>query len=224
MLRQHPDGAITSKWASLSAGDRSKRRPPFIVHGGQSSGQTENDIGRVFGYRAHNLAIDTVSAPKQTDTTQRWKVGFRQSERPSPLHTKIEFSRRDAVGDSQLEAINSHLIEHYRLSPTLARHYLLPAALSQKVDALADWAAPQVRDVCDLSILLSRAGADIPRRPDAAADIQAAISRTLALSYDEYVGQVVAYLHPDDAAAFNSPEAWEAMQLQVVARLERMQL
>src|SRR5262245_8191520 len=46
--------------------------------------------------QAQGISIDDVSAPKQTDTTQRWKLGLRLAGRSAPLRTKVEFSRRGA--------------------------------------------------------------------------------------------------------------------------------
>src|SRR5690349_2610644 len=66
--------------------------------------------------RAHGLGLGTVSSPKQTDTTQRWKVGLTTAV-GAELHTKIEFSRRDEDGDSQLDAVVPSLLERYRLPP-----------------------------------------------------------------------------------------------------------
>ena len=43
---------------------------------------------------------------------------------------------------------------------------------------------------------------------------------TLELSYDDYVAQVVAYLAPEHAALYESPDAWTAMQLRVMEFLE----
>src|SRR5260221_5480236 len=47
--------------------------------------------------RSQGIEIVETSAPKQTETTQRWKVGLRAPGMAVPLRTKIEFSRRDAV-------------------------------------------------------------------------------------------------------------------------------
>ena len=46
---------------------------------------------------ARGFAVERVSEPKQTDTTQRWKLGLRVQGTASPLPTKIECSRRPRV-------------------------------------------------------------------------------------------------------------------------------
>jgi hypothetical protein len=55
--------------------------------------------------KAQGLGVADVSAPKQTDTTQRWKVGLRVIGRSLALRTKIEFSRRGAVDGTHFEVV-----------------------------------------------------------------------------------------------------------------------
>src|SRR5262249_15005741 len=71
------------------------------------------------------LGIDIVetSAPKQTDTTQRWKAGLRAQGVAVPLRTKIEFSRRDSIDGAAFEAVDAQLLRPYSLTPFLASHY-----------------------------------------------------------------------------------------------------
>jgi predicted nucleotidyltransferase component of viral defense system len=189
----------------------------------------KKNVGRVLGsplmsrsLAACGLEIEAISTPKQTETTQRWKVALRQTKHATSLHTKIEFSRRDSIGDAPLEAVSSAIVEHYHLPPILACHYSLPTAIGQKVHALARRATTQARDIFDLSVLFARTGGNIPKRADLAAEIEKAVTRALALSFGDFEGQVGAFLTPDDRALYSSVEAWEAMQLQVVDGLERM--
>lgn len=42
------------------------------------------------------------------------------------------------------------------------------------------------------------------------------------LTYDQYVALVVAFLDPDQAELYASRDAWESMQLDVIARLEAL--
>jgi predicted nucleotidyltransferase component of viral defense system len=44
--------------------------------------------------RAQSLEIQSTSAPKQTETTQRWKIRLSLSSTGQQVPTKIEFSRR----------------------------------------------------------------------------------------------------------------------------------
>lgn len=169
--------------------------------------------------KSHGLDIFEVSAPKQTETTQRWKIGLQR--RPGgALRTKIEFSRRDAVEGTAFEAVSSRLLSTYGLSQVLATHYTAAAAVAQKVGALAQRTQPQARDVFDLGLLLARPDAAAARAP--ASQVRAAIENAVSLGWDEFQGQVVAYLEPEQAAPWLSKEAWNALQDDVVARLDRL--
>jgi hypothetical protein len=52
-------------------------------------------------------------------------------------------------------------------------------------------------------------------------DIRAAMERAMTLSYADYKAQVVSYLQPEHAGAYGSPEAWDALRMQVVEYLDK---
>jgi hypothetical protein len=168
------------------------------------------------------IDVDRITAPKQTATTQRWKVALRPHGGDILLHTKIEFSRREGEGPVALEAVDPGIARHYALLPVLAFHYLLPAAIRQKVGALIGRREVQARDVFDLSLLFARAGAEHERFDDLRPLVPAAIEKVFELSSADYVSQVVAYLEAEHAGMLGTPETWEAMQLQVATALERI--
>lgn len=169
-----------------------------------------------------SLEIGHISKPKQTPTTQRWKIELRPRDRDSALNTKIEFSRREQDGVAALEAVNQPLLLRHRLAPILANHYVLSTAIRQKVGALVGRREVQARDVFDLSLLLARAGSDLAALEDLRPLVPKAVERSWELSYSDYAGQVVAFLEPEHAATEGSEEAWEAKQLQVVSALESL--
>jgi len=115
--------------------------------------------------RSRGISIAAVTAPKQTETTQRWKVGL-STGATLPLHTKLEFSRRPNTEGAVVEPVSGAVLAEYQMMPVLAPHYPLPAALRQKIGALVGRSTVQARDVFDLSVLLSRAGGriDAPRQ------------------------------------------------------------
>jgi hypothetical protein len=173
--------------------------------------------------KAQGLTIVETSAPKQTDTTQRWKVGLRREGDELPIRTKIEFSRRDVIEGAKFEAANREVLRPYGLTPVLAVHYTTEAAIREKIHALASRSEPQAREVFDLSLLLAR--------PDAAGLelevaskklLGGAIDRAMSISFDEYASQVVAFLEPAHAEVYADRAAWDAMQEDVVARLEAL--
>lgn len=173
--------------------------------------------------KAHGLTIAETSAPKQTDTTQRWKVGLQRAGDGVPVRTKIEFSRRDAIDGAAFEAADREVLRPYGLTPVLATHYTTRAAIRQKVHALAARAEPQARDVFDLAHLLARPdAADFALDEAAAAWLDEALDHALAISFDAYTAKVVAFLDPAHADVYAGRAAWDALQGDVVARLEAL--
>jgi hypothetical protein len=170
--------------------------------------------------RSRGISIAAVTAPKQTDTTQRWKVGL-STGATLPLHTKLEFSRRRNTEGAVVEPVSAAVLAEYQMMPVLAPHYPLPAALRQKVGALVGRSTVQARDVFDLSVLLSRAGGRIDALRPMRAQIPKAIERAMDVSYGEFKAQVASYLKPEHLDEYGTRQAWEAMQAQVVEALEK---
>src|SRR6185436_2041281 len=102
-----------------------------------------------FGHalRAQQLEVAEFSAPKQTQTTQRWKIQLRLLATQGLIPTKIEFSRRALDEGHGLAAAEPELIRRYRLYPVLVQHYLAHAAFAQKIAALALRTETQARDI-----------------------------------------------------------------------------
>lgn len=173
--------------------------------------------------KTHGLTIVTTSAPKQTETTQRWKVGLRRQGDELPIRTKVEFSRRDDIAGTKYEPTDREVLRPYGLTPVLAVHYTVGAAIRQKIHALAARAEPQARDVFDLSLLLARPdAADLSLDAAARVWLDDAIDRAMGISFDEYASKVVAYLEPSQTEIYADRSAWDAMQEDVVARLEAL--
>ena len=107
--------------------------------------------------KSRGVAVAEVSAPKQTETTQRWKVALSLEGRALPLHTKIEFSRRETADQPRIESIAPAVLAEYGLMPVLAPHYPLAAAIRQKIGALVGRSTVQARDVFELRVLIAKA-------------------------------------------------------------------
>ena len=170
--------------------------------------------------RARGVAIKEVSKPKQTDTAQKWKLGLVHES--IEQRTKIEFSRRDDVSTAELEGVDAEIAKRYGIPPFLAIHYKTLDAVRQKIHALKDRSETQPRDVFDLHILFARNDAPNEIDEEAASWIDQAISNAIALTYEQYVALVVAFLEPEHADLYGSRETWELMQLDVIARLEAL--
>jgi hypothetical protein len=171
--------------------------------------------------RSRGLSITSVSAPKQTDTTQRWKVGLAAEGQATALHTKIEFSRRAKTEEARIEPVAGAVLAEHQLMPLLAPHYPLAAAVRQKVGALVGRTIVQARDVFDLAVLFARTGGDVKALRPIRAEIPKAVERVMEVSYADFKSQVVSFLAADHVASYGSPEAWDALQMQVIDHLER---
>jgi len=168
---------------------------------------------------ARGIAIDRVSAPKQTETTQRWKVGLRVEGRAAPLPTKIECSRRGLDPGVVFGSVDSRIARDYQLPTLMLSHYGAAAALLQKVGALAGRRETQARDVFDVHLLLAggatlAAGSDVDRD-----DLQRACANALAIDFGTFKSQVLAYLESDVQAQYDAASAWDTVVLEVVDRL-----
>ena len=172
--------------------------------------------------RAQGIEIVRTSKPKQTETTQRWKLALRLTESGAEVPTKIEFSRRGLVGGRATESVDNGIIRTYRLYPVIVQHYSVHAAFAQKVSALALRKQVQSRDVFDLKLLLEAGGAEQPLPATAAANLAAAINHALEVDYDAFSGQVLAFLEPEYQEHYRSRKVWVELQEQVVDGLEAL--
>jgi predicted nucleotidyltransferase component of viral defense system len=194
-----------------------------------SVGTLRNNVSRLLeappfvqALRAQGIEIARTSLPKQTGTTQRWKLTLRIAESGAEVPTKIEFSRRGRDGEKVVEAVDAGIIRTYRLYPVIVQHYSVHTAFAQKVAALALRGQVQSRDVFDLKLLLDAGGGKPPLPATAAANRTAAIDNALAVDYDAFAGQVLAFLEPEYQEHYGNRKAWAELQAQVVDGLEAL--
>lgn len=171
--------------------------------------------------RVGGLEVAEFSKPKQTKTTQRWKVAIDVSGRSEPVRTKIEFSNRNGERRYRLEPVPSRIVAPYALRSPSVQHYIEDAPAEQKVKALAGRSETQARDVFDLDLLLRRRtlqpGSLDPHLLADAAD------RALQLPFAAFRDQVLPFLDPDVVELYDTEAAWEQMQTFVVEKLEEAQ-
>jgi len=173
--------------------------------------------------RSQGLRVTRISKPKQTETTQRWKLEIASASGRLPLHTKIEFSRRGSDEPYSLDPACSEVVRAYGLPAPTANHYTAPAALRQKIGALAGRREPQARDIWDLDHLLRTTGADPRPLPESLSDaLPQAIERVLDTPFDIFRSQVVPFLTPEHQEIFGTPEAWDRMRDLVFDRLSEL--
>ena len=193
-----------------------------------SKGTLKNKVDRLLvaptivgPLKAHSIEVVDVSAPKQTDTTQRWKVGLRAGGVSVPLRTKIEFSRRKSLSETAFEAVDREVLLPYGLTPFLTTHYGLAGAILQKIHALSARSEPQARDVFDLNHLLAkRDSAKLKLSVEQKRWLSNAIDHGMGISFDDYSSQVMAFLEPSQRELFEGRASWDAMQTAVMERLE----
>lgn len=170
---------------------------------------------------AKQIVIEHATSAKQTDTTQRWKLGIRVGGGPA-LPTKIEFSRRKGLDpDYKLEAVDPDLARTYQLYPVLAQHYSPEMAFRQKIVALSRRNETQARDIFDLKLLLDGGAGKAALSAEVRAEIPAAVGNAMTIGFDDFSGQVRAYLQPE-YFDYYSREVWEALLETVVAKLEAL--
>ncbi|MCC6173094.1 MAG: nucleotidyl transferase AbiEii/AbiGii toxin family protein [Gammaproteobacteria bacterium] len=191
-----------------------------------SVGTLRNNTDRLFeappfkqALRAQGIEIARTSLPKQTDTTQRWKLTLRLTESGVEVPTKIEFSRRGLEGEKLTGSVDAEIIRKYHLYPVIVQHYAAHTAFAQKVSALALREQVQARDVFDLKLLLDAGAAGRPLPATAAAHLATAIDNALAIDYDAFAGQVLAFLESDYQEHYGKREVWAELQEQVVDAL-----
>jgi predicted nucleotidyltransferase component of viral defense system len=170
--------------------------------------------------RSQRLVITDWSAPKQTNTVQRWKVRIQLEGTGQEAPTKIEFSRRRIDHGALLEPVNGQLVAGYGLSPILASHYSKETAFLQKVSALAHRSETQARDVFDLKLLIDARATRPDKGKKLDTEFSLACERALSISFGEFKSQVVAYLPPQWQEYYGAAKAWDHLQKQVVDALK----
>ena len=170
------------------------------------------------------LEITRISRPKQTDTTQRWKIELKAAGVSFPLHTRVEFSRRGTRDeDYALEPVRPDIVRPYGIPAPTANHYTARSAIRQKIQALAGRSEAQARDVSDLDHLIRTTHADPrPLQRDVLAVLPEAVERAMSLGYDMFKAQVVPYLSDEDQSVYGTRDAWDRMCELVAARLEEL--
>lgn len=174
-------------------------------------------------YGIQELIVGDPAKAKQTATTQRFRTRLVTTAGES-YPTKVEFSRRataGGTGESTVETIDPAVAERYRRLSYPCRHYSARMACQQKMLALANRRQTQARDVFDFYVLWLGGHA----KPGALASLarrerDQAMENLLGLGYEDYAGQVLDYLEPDDRHRFAGADRWTEIVERSFALLE----
>lgn len=170
--------------------------------------------------QAHGIEILNTSTPKQTPTTQRWKVELKSKNTALPLHTKVEFSRREFEDATIYEPIDPQVIRQYSLSPFLSNHYSIQSMFQQKVRALALRSETQSRDIFDLYLLIS-SGNHFELDKNTTARLKDAKSKAEGINFEDFKGQVVAYLPEDQQKEYADASTWDVIVKTVITSMDQ---
>lgn len=174
----------------------------------------------------HNITILSSSAPKQTETVQRWKIAIEFKGVSIP--TKMEFSRRGIDQKYvQFSPIDPSLLGQYAISTTLISHYNATSAIQQKILALAGRPETQARDIYDLDHLITRLPTAEREKILASINLdekllQQAIRCAEGVGFDQFRGQVVEYLEDEVHSFYLEAQNWDRLLARVIAVLESL--
>lgn len=174
---------------------------------------TSTSLERTMASRG--VQLGSKSTPKQTETTQRWKIALTIDGQQA--HTKVEFSRRGLQAGREFGPVDGQLTSRYGLARTMLSHYGREAALRQKVGALLGRSETQARDVFDLDLLIG-AQRNAPLALNAA-DVERAQERAVSVDFDTFRGQVLAYLPLELQRQYDAAKIWDQLVDRVVDAL-----
>ncbi len=169
-----------------------------------------------------HIQIEHVTEHKQTETTQRWKLGLACPLIKQTLPTKIEFSRRRRFGETaKFEFIASEIMRMYEMPLLMVAHYSAESAFKQKIDAVVFRSETQARDIFDLYLLLTSQLEKIPHLKRYPGDLNQARENIISTSFAAFKSKVISYLEPDIQKQYNSVDVWDDIRLKVTEALEK---
>lgn len=187
----------------------------------------ENKIHRILASISlpkllQGYGIDRImfTSPKQTYTTQQWKIQLFLRDAEMPLHTKVEFSRRHEKIETELANVDMKICQIYRLSPMRLSHYGLREVITQKILALAGRPLTQARDIFDLYFLLH---IDTPTALKIEKNILDKAKNAISLiDFEHYESQVVNFLDTKAQKIYDDQGYWNTISNEVFNYLERL--
>ncbi len=95
----------------------------------------------------------SVTEPKQTDTTQRWKINGKIAGGETPVHLTIEVSRRGNIDPNLIHGVHFEPSPVFGAPPVIVEALTPTAIAAGKFEALSSPMRESPRDVYDLYVL-----------------------------------------------------------------------
>jgi hypothetical protein len=159
-----------------------------------------------------------ISEPKQTETTQRWKIGGRIKGGETPVHLTIEVSRRGLIPADMTRAIRFER-QGTGVPPAIIECYSPKAIAAAKFDALASPMREAPRDVFDLDVLISmrveppvHIFANKYTEQELLEKLQIVSDKLDKMDFETVKSQLLPHLPPGMKKNFGASE-WETMRL-----------
>jgi len=170
--------------------------------------------------RSRKIEIHSISSPKQTETTQRWKISLKTPFSQFPLPTKIEFSKRKFAEDVQFTVVDPILLQQYHLPPMMLNHYSAEEACAQKIAALIFRSQTQARDIFDLYLLMGSGIKPVITDKKIISHLDEAKNNVLSVSFEDFYSQVLSYLSAEYQKQYDDKDVWGNMVKTVLNALE----
>ncbi|MBL8024447.1 MAG: nucleotidyl transferase AbiEii/AbiGii toxin family protein [Elusimicrobia bacterium] len=165
------------------------------------------------GLRPQGVIGLQFSAPKQTETTQRWKILLTVMG-GTRLSTRLEFSRRTPDIAADRATPTPEILEMAFLPPFVAAHYGPKEMIAQKIRALGSPSRVAARDLFDLHHLYSQ----FPRTPFQKFDDltseerERAVNKANGFSLGDFREQVLPFLPEDLETLYGNPAGFQMMK------------
>lgn len=162
-----------------------------------------------------------ISKPKQTETTERWKVNLVTSL-DSSVPTKIEFSRRSKNISFKSSVPDGEILNRYKIPPFAAPYYDAALMSAQKIGALSSPNRLAVRDLFDLDHLFFQMGEKAGLVIVDLKTVESALEKLGRFGFSDFQEQVAPFLTEEISSLYKKRDAFDQMKDRVRSKLEGM--
>lgn len=166
------------------------------------------------------LQLD-ISKPKQTETTERWKVNLVVGP-DSSVPTKIEFSRRSKTVSFKTGVPDSEILNRYKIPPFAAPYCDTAHMSAQKIGALSSPNRLAVRDLFDLDHLFFQMGEKAGPIVVDSKTIESALEKLGSFGFSDFQEQVAPFLTEEMTSLYKKRDAFDQMKNRVQTKLVGM--